>query len=103
MNYTFDTHVGDGTTTAFTFGFAGPDEGYIELRRDLRVSVNAVEVAFTTSFADPNKVFINPAPVMGASILIRRVMPRETTYSDFRAVTHSHQQTLTIQRYSNST
>lgn len=84
MNYTFDTHVGDGTTTAFTFGFAGPDEGYIELRRDLRVSVNAVEVAFTTSFADPNKVFINPAPVMGASILIRRVMPRETTYSDFK-------------------
>lgn len=84
MNYTFDTKTGDGTTTAFTFGFAGPDEGYIDLRRDLRVFVNGAEVPFTTSFADPNKVFITPAPVAGASILIRRIMPRTSPYSDFK-------------------
>lgn len=84
MNYTFDTKTGDGVTTAFTFGFAGPDEGYIDLRRDLRVFVNGVAVSFTTSFSDPNKVFITPAPASGAVILIRRVMPRINTYSDFK-------------------
>lgn len=84
MNYTFDTATGNGTTTAFSFGFVGPDEGYIDLRRDLRVFVNNVPVAFTTSFADPNKVFINPAPAMGASILIRRIMPRTAPFSDFK-------------------
>lgn len=84
MNYTFDTAVGDGVTTAFTFGFAGPDEGYIDLKRDLRVFVNNVEVAFTTSFADPNKVFIVPAPAVGAAILVRRIMPRDNTYSDYK-------------------
>lgn len=84
MNYTFDTKVGDGTTTSFTFGFVGPDEGYVDLRRDLRVFVNGVAAAFTTSFADPNKVFITPAPAAGASILIRRVMPRNQPYTDFK-------------------
>lgn len=84
MNYTFDTKVGDGTTTSFTFGFVGPDEGYVDLRRDLRVFVNGVAVAFTTSFADPNKVFINPAPAAGSSILIRRIMPRNQPYTDFK-------------------
>lgn len=84
MNYTFDTKVGDGTTTSFTFGFVGPDEGYVDLRRDLRVFINGVAAAFTTSFADPNKVFITPAPAAGASILIRRVMPRNQPYTDFK-------------------
>lgn len=84
MNYTFDTKTGDGVTTAFTFGFAGPDEGYIDLRRDLRVYVNGVSTSFTTSFSDPNKVFITPAPALGAVILIRRIMPRTEPYSDFK-------------------
>lgn len=84
MNYTFDTNVGDGVTTSFTFGFVGPDEGYVDLRRDLHVYVNGVAVAFSTSFADPNKVFINPAPAAGSSILIRRIMPRNQPYTDFK-------------------
>lgn len=84
MNYTFDTNVGDGVTTSFTFGFVGPDEGYVDLRRDLHVYVNGIAVAFSTSFADPNKVFINPAPAAGSSILIRRIMPRNQPYTDFK-------------------
>lgn len=83
MNFTFTTHVGDGSTTAFTFSFAGQDTGYID-SSNLAVFVDTVPVSFTVNRSDPNKVYLTTAPAVGTQVLIRRIMPKNVPYTDFK-------------------
>lgn len=79
-NYTYTDHVGDGTTTTFPFTFVGPGKGYIN-RSHVYVYVNGLEALF--SFTSTNQVTISPAPVDGASVRIRRIMPKDKPFADF--------------------
>lgn len=83
MNFTFTIHTGDGVTTAFTFSFAGQDTGYID-DSNLAVFVDGVPAAFTVIRSDPNKVHMSVAPPLGSQVLIRRIMPKNVPYTDFK-------------------
>lgn len=83
MNFTFTTHVGDGTTTVFSFSFAGQDTGYIA-ESNLAVFVDGVTTAFTVNRSDPNKVYLSTAPAAGKQVIIRRIMPKSVPYTDFK-------------------
>lgn len=83
MNFTFTTHVGDGTTTVFSFSFAGQDTGYIA-ESNLAVFVDGLTTAFTVNRSDPNKVYLSTAPAAGKQVVIRRIMPKNVPYTDFK-------------------
>lgn len=84
MNYTFTPHTGDGSTKVFSFSLAGQDTGYVQ-RSDINVFVGGVAVPFTLSLQTPNQVTITTAPPVGAEILIRRIVPKTNTYTDFQS------------------
>ncbi|QHJ79422.1 MAG: hypothetical protein [Caudoviricetes sp.] len=84
MNYTFTPHTGDGNTKVFSFSLAGQDTGYVQ-RSDINVFVGGVAVPFTLSLQTPNQVTITTAPPVGAEILIRRIVPKTNTYTDFQS------------------
>lgn len=83
MNFTFTTHVGDGTTKVFTFSFAGQDTGYID-ESNLAVFVDDLAKPFTVNRSDPNKVYLTDAPASGAKVIVRRIMPKNVPYTDFK-------------------
>lgn len=83
MNFTFTTHVGDGTTKVFAFSFAGQDTGYIA-ESNLAVFVDGLAAAFTVNRSDPNKVYLVDVPATGKQIVIRRIMPKNVPYTDFK-------------------
>lgn len=93
MSYTYSTAIGDGTTVAFTFSFAGQDNGYLAVN-NIHVYVAGSEVPFTVLSNDPNKVYLNTAPPVGAEVLIRRIMPKDVPYSDFSRGNPFSQDTL---------
>lgn len=92
MALSFVRRSGDGSTTTFTFSFTGQDEGYIN-KEDILVEVDGDETPFT--LASSNTLEITPAPASGKdNILIRRVMPKDRTYADFRTGNNFGQETL---------
>jgi len=91
MALSYTEHIGDGITKAFTFSFVGQDEGYIR-KDDVVVTVNDISVPFT--FLSANTIEIASAPADGAVILIRRVMPKDRPYADFRRGNNFGQDTL---------
>lgn len=93
MSYTYSTAIGDGITVAFPFSFAGQDNGYIAVS-NIHVYVAGTEVSFSVLSNDPNKVYLNPAPPLGAEVLIRRIMPKDVPYSDFSRGNPFSQDTL---------
>lgn len=93
MSYTYSTEIGDGVTVAFPFSFAGQDNGYLSTS-NIHVYVAGVEVSFTILTNDPNKVYLNTAPPVGAEVLIRRIMPKNVPYSDFSRGNPFSQDTL---------
>lgn len=93
MNFSFTRDTGDGVKTVFTMSFAGQDEGYLNAS-NIHVLVNGVEVPFTINPTDPNKVYLSTAPANGADVLIRRIMPKNVPYSDFKNGNPFSQDTL---------
>lgn len=93
MNFSYTRDVGDGVKTVFTISFAGQDTGYIN-QTNVHVFVDGVEVPFTINPADPNKVYLSTAPAVGADVLIRRIMPKNIPYSDFKNGNPFSQDTL---------
>lgn len=93
MNFSFTRDTGDGVKTVFTMSFAGQDEGYLSAS-NIHVYVNGVEVPFTINPTDPNKVYLSTAPANGADVLIRRIMPKNVPYSDFKNGNPFSQDTL---------
>lgn len=92
MAFSYVERSGDGSTTTFTFAFTGQDEGYIS-KDDIQVEVDGVETPFV--LASSNILEITPAPTSGSNnILIRRVMPKDRTYADFRTGNNFGQETL---------
>ena len=93
MSYTYSTAIGDGVTVAFPFSFAGQDNGYISVS-NIHVYVAGTEVNFTVLTNDPNKVYLSSAPPVGAEVLIRRIMPKDVPFSDFKRGNPFSQDTL---------
>lgn len=93
MNFSFTRDTGDGIKTTFTMSFAGQDEGYLNAS-NIHVYVNGTEVPFTINPSDPNKVYLSAAPASGADVLIRRIMPKNVPYSDFKNGNPFSQDTL---------
>lgn len=81
MAFSYTEHIGDGSTTAFSFGFTGPDKGYIR-PSDLVVLVDGVEDP-NFSLTSTNTLEMDVAPADGAIVRIRRVMPKGAPYTDF--------------------
>lgn len=82
MSYTYTVDVGNGIKTVFPFSFAGQDEGYLSVS-NIQVFVAGTSVPFTVYRNDPNKVYLNTAPAVGAEVLIRRIMPKNVPFTDF--------------------
>jgi len=80
MAFSYTQEIGDGVTTSYTFSFAGQDEGYIR-ESDIVALVDGVETPFTLTSS--NTLEFSSAPANGATIYIRRVMPKNLPYSDF--------------------
>lgn len=93
MNFSYTRDVGDGSKIIFTMSFAGQDEGYLS-STNIQVLVNDVPVPFTLNVTDPNKVYLQTAPAVGADVLIRRIMPKNVPYSDFKNGNPFSQDTL---------
>lgn len=93
MNFSFTRDTGDGSKTIFTMSFAGQDDGYLNAA-NIHVYVNGTEVPFTINPSDPNKVYLSTAPANGADVLIRRIMPKNVPYSDFKNGNPFSQDTL---------
>lgn len=93
MNFSYTRDVGDGVKTVFTISFAGQDTGYIN-QTNVHVFVDGIEVPFTINPTDPNKVYLSTAPALGADVLIRRIMPKNIPYSDFKNGNPFSQDTL---------
>lgn len=93
MNFSYTRDTGDGVKTVFTMSFAGQDEGYLSAS-NIHVYVNGTEVPFTINPTDPNKVYLSSAPAAGADVLIRRIVPKDVPYSDFKNGNPFSQDTL---------
>nr|DAD80241.1 MAG TPA: tail fiber protein [Caudovirales sp. ctTqA28] len=93
MNFSYTRDVGDGVKTIFTMSFAGQDEGYLS-PTNIQVFVNGTTVPFTINATDPNKVYLSTAPSVGSDVLIRRIMPKNVPYSDFKNGNPFSQDTL---------
>lgn len=93
MNFSYTRDTGNGVKTVFTMSFAGQDEGYLNAS-NIHVYVNGTEVPFTINPTDPNKVYLSTAPAVGADVLIRRIMPKNVPYSDFKNGNPFSQDTL---------
>lgn len=81
MAFSYSEYTGDGNTRSFTFSFEGQDEGYINTN-DIVALVDGSSEPFT--LLSSNTLEFNVAPPEGARIFIRRIMPKDTTYADFR-------------------
>lgn len=80
MAFSFTQATGDGSTTAFTFSFTGPDNGYYS-EDQIKVYVDDVEVTYTLT--GTNQVTLDSAPAEGASVWIKREPDITNTYTNF--------------------
>lgn len=101
MSLTYTECLGDGTTTVFSFSFAGVGKGYIR-EEDIQVTVGGSLTGFILQ--GESTLAVTPAPANGAIVLIRRIMPYEEPYSTFTRgnnfgqdnINHSFEQTLYV-------
>lgn len=91
MAFSYDKKTGNGYQTAFTFSFEGQDSGYIR-PEDVVVTVDGVSTPFLLTSSNTLE-FSNP-PSMGAVIYIRRVMPKNLPYADFKRGNNFGQEVL---------
>jgi len=81
MAFSYNEYIGDGSTRTFTFGFTGPDKGYIR-NTDIVVLVDGVP-DLNFQLTSSNSLELDVAPSTGAVVRIRRVMPKDAPYTDF--------------------
>lgn len=79
-NFSYVDHIGDGSTTAFTFSFVGQGKGYIR-DSDVYAYVNGLESLFVLS--GENQITFAAAPDAGSKIRIRRIMPKSEPFANF--------------------
>lgn len=82
MAFSYTEYAGDGVTRTFTFGFTGPDKGYIR-DSDIVVLIDGIEDP-NFQLTSNNSLEMDTAPADGSLIHIRRVMPKEAPYTDFQ-------------------
>lgn len=83
--------ISDGFTRDYAFSFVGEDKGYLR-DSDLLVTVDGVPVQF--ALTSPNTLLLEDTPEEGKVILIRRVMPKDRTYADFRKGNNFREQVI---------
>lgn len=85
MSYTYTEVTGDGSTTTFSFRFAGYDKGYIRAS-DIHVEwldgSNWVE-ATGWVLSGTHQITFNVAPASGRKMRIRRVVAKDNPYAVF--------------------
>lgn len=81
MSLSFTPYTGDGITRTFPFSFAGLNKGYLR-DEDVVVEVDGTPVSFTLSGV--NQVTLSSPPVLGTKVAIRRILPKEKPYSEFK-------------------
>lgn len=92
MAFSYVERSGNGTQKAFTFSFEGQDEGYIR-EEDLQVLVDGAPASFTLTSSNTLTLTIAP-PSGDGNILIRRVMPKDVPYADFKRGNNFGQEVL---------
>lgn len=80
MAFSFTQHIGDGSTTTFTFSFTGPGVGYYD-DDQIKVYVNDAPAAFTLT--GDNQVTLTTAPDLNSRIWIKREPDITDTYTNF--------------------
>ena len=92
MTFSYVKRSGNGTQKAFTFSFTGQDEGYFR-DEDLVVVVDGALASF--SLTSSNTLELSVAPPAGEdNVLIRRVMPKDVPYADFKRGNNFGQEVL---------
>ena len=92
MAFSYVKRSGNGTQKAFTFSFTGQDEGYFR-DEDLVVVVDGELASF--SLTSSNTLELSVAPPAGEdNVLIRRVMPKDVPYADFKRGNNFGQEVL---------
>ncbi len=77
MAYSYTEYTGDGTTASFNVSFS-----YFSTEHVV-VYVDNIKVTSFTIETNLQTLTLDVAPASGASIMIRRVTPRDRTYSNF--------------------
>lgn len=80
MAFSFTQHIGDGSTTTFTFSFTGPGVGYYD-DDQIKVYVNNAPADFTLT--GDNQVTLTTAPALNSRIWIKREPDITDTYTNF--------------------
>jgi len=92
MAFSYVNRSGNGSEKAFTFSFEGQDDGYIR-EEDLVVTVGGVLAPF--SLLSSNTLELVDAPPIGeGNVLIRRIMPKDVPYADFKRGNNFGQEVL---------
>ena len=92
MAFSYVKRSGNGTQKAFTFSFTGQDEGYFR-DEDLVVVVDGELASF--SLTSSNTLELSVAPPAGEdNVLIRRVMPKDVPYANFKRGNNFGQEVL---------
>jgi hypothetical protein len=92
MAFSYVKRSGNGTQKAFTFSFTGQDDGYFR-DEDLVVVVDGALAPF--SLTSSNTLELSVAPPAGEdNVLIRRVMPKDVPYADFKRGNNFGQEVL---------
>ena len=92
MAFSYVKRSGNGTQKAFTFSFTGQDEGYFR-DEDLVVIVDGALASF--SLTSTNTLELSVAPPVGEdNVVIRRVMPKDVPYADFKRGNNFGQEVL---------
>jgi len=92
MAFSYVTRSGNGTQTAFTFSFTGQDDGYIR-DDDLVVIVDGELSSFILTSSNTLELPVAP-PVGDDNVFIRRVMPKDVPYADFKRGNNFGQEVL---------
>lgn len=91
MAFSYVQATGDGVNNAYTFSFTGQDQGYLR-ESDIEVTVDEAPASFT--LLSSNSLELGIVPDEGSTIIIRRVMPKDETYADFKSGNNFGQEVL---------
>jgi len=92
MTFSYVQRSGNGTQKAFTFSFTGQDEGYFR-DEDLVVFVDGAVVPFSLTSTNTLELSVAP-PVGDGNVFIRRIMPKDVPYADFKRGNNFGQEVL---------
>lgn len=91
MKLSSTQYIADGRTASAYFYFTGQDAGYLR-KSDLVVTVDKEPAEFTLT--SPNSLELGTLPRKGATVLIRRVMPKNQNFADFTRGNNFREQTI---------